>query len=41
MTKRDKKRQGDDIDFVLLDGIGNAVLEKISIKELEGVVFDL
>ncbi len=39
--KRDKKRQGDDIDFVLLDGIGNAVLEKISIKELEDVVFDL
>jgi 3-dehydroquinate synthase len=39
--KRDKKRQGNDIDFVLLDGIGNAVLEKISIKELEGVVFEL
>ncbi|MBW2215712.1 MAG: 3-dehydroquinate synthase [Deltaproteobacteria bacterium] len=39
--KRDKKRQGDDIDFVLLDGIGNAVLEKISIKELEDVVLDL
>jgi len=39
--RRDKKRQGDDIDFVLLDGIGNAVLEKISIKELENVVFDL
>jgi 3-dehydroquinate synthase len=39
--RRDKKRQGDNIDFVLLDGIGNAVLEKISIKELESVVFDL
>ncbi len=39
--KRDKKREGDDIDFVLLDGIGKAVLKKISIKELEDVVFDL
>ena len=39
--KRDKKRMGDDIDFVLLDGIGNAILERISIKELEEVVFDL
>jgi 3-dehydroquinate synthase len=39
--KRDKKRIGDDIDFVLLDGIGNAILEKISIRELEEVVFDL
>ena len=39
--KRDKKREGDHIDFVLLEGIGRAVLEKISIKELEAVVFDL
>ena len=39
--KKDKKRMGDDIDFVLLDGIGKAILEKISIKELEEVVFDL
>jgi 3-dehydroquinate synthase len=39
--RRDKKRQGEKIDFVLLDGIGNAVLEKISIKELESIVFDL
>ncbi len=39
--KKDKKRMGDVIDFVLLDGIGKATLEKISIKELEEVVFDL
>lgn len=39
--KRDKKREGDDIDFVLLDRIGNAVLEKISIKEMEEVVSNL
>ena len=39
--KKDKKKIGDDIDFVLLGGIGNAVLEKISIKDLEDAVFDL
>jgi len=39
--KRDKKREGDKIDFVLLDSVGHAILEKISIKELEEVVFDL
>jgi len=39
--KKDKKRMGDNIDFVLLDGIGKAILEKISIRELEEVVFDL
>ncbi len=39
--KRDKKREGDSIDFVLLDSLGNAVLEKISINELDEVVFDL
>jgi len=36
--KKDKKRKGDFIDFVLLRGIGNAVLEEISISELEAVV---
>ncbi len=39
--KRDKKREGGNIDFVLLESLGNAILEKISIKELEEVVFDL
>ena len=33
--KRDKKREGDSIHFVLLDGIGKAVIDNISIKELE------
>ncbi len=33
--KRDKKREGDHIHFVLLDGIGKAVIENITIKELE------
>ncbi len=33
--KRDKKREGGNIHFVLLHGLGNAVVENISIKELE------
>ena len=33
--KRDKKREGDSIHFVLLDGIGKAVIENITIRELE------
>jgi 3-dehydroquinate synthase len=36
--RKDKKRQGENINFVLLHGIGNAVVEKISIKELEAVI---
>lgn len=39
--KKDKKRKGMDIDFVLLNSIGNAVIEKISIKELEAIIADM
>jgi len=39
--RRDKKRKGDSIDFVLLQGIGKAVVEGISIKELASVVKEL
>jgi len=35
---RDKKRSGDGIHFVLLSAIGQAVVEKISLAELEAVV---
>ena len=35
--KRDKKREGDTIFFVLLQTLGEAVIEEISLKELEGV----
>jgi 3-dehydroquinate synthase len=31
---KDKKREGDIVHFVLLNGIGNAVAENISIREL-------
>lgn len=39
--KKDKKRKGDEIDFVLLNGIGNAIIEGISYEALEEVVSDL
>ncbi|MDO9262583.1 MAG: 3-dehydroquinate synthase [Desulfosalsimonadaceae bacterium] len=35
---KDKKRSGDGIHFVLLSAIGQAVVEKISLAELEAVV---
>lgn len=35
--KKDKKRQGDQINFVLLNGIGNAIIEKVSLNELENL----
>jgi 3-dehydroquinate synthase len=39
--RKDKKRKGESIDFVLLDSIGNAFVEGIPIKELEAVVHHL
>jgi 3-dehydroquinate synthase len=33
--RKDKKRGGDWIHFVLLDGIGNTIVEKITVRELE------
>jgi 3-dehydroquinate synthase len=39
--RKDKKRQNESINFVLLHGIGNAFLEKISIKELEAVINEI
>jgi len=39
--RKDKKRRGDNINFVFLRGIGNAVVEEISIKELEATVNEI
>jgi 3-dehydroquinate synthase len=39
--KRDKKRDGDGIHFVLLDRIGNAIVEKMSLNELEHIIHDM
>ena len=35
--KKDKKREGDHIYFVLLDGIGKAVVDQIPLTELEAL----
>jgi len=36
---KDKKRAGDRIHFVLLNGIGNAVVEQIAIEELKEILY--
>jgi 3-dehydroquinate synthase len=38
---KDKKREGDFINLVLLHGLGNAVVQKVSIKDMEEIVNDL
>ncbi len=40
-VRRDKKREGDNINFILLKKIGEATIEKIPIKVLEGVIDDM
>ena len=36
--RKDKKREGEDIYFVLLDGIGKARIEKMKIEKTPGGV---
>jgi 3-dehydroquinate synthase len=38
--RKDKKRRGDHINFVLLEDIGKPFIDQISIKELESVIHD-
>jgi 3-dehydroquinate synthase len=38
---KDKKREGDYINLVLLNTIGNAIIQKVSIKDMEEIVNDL
>lgn len=40
-VRADKKRRGDTVDFVLLSGIGRAVVAGMSFAELEGYIHDL
>ena len=40
-VRKDKKIEGGNINFVLLSGIGNAVVEKATISELEAVLHDM
>jgi len=39
--RKDKKRKRESINFVFLHGIGNAVVEEISIRELEALVNEI
>ena len=39
--RKDKKRKGDRIYFVLLNDLGSALIEEISIKELEAIMGEL
>lgn len=39
--KKDKKRQSENIHFILLQSLGHAIVEKISIEELETVIEEL
>jgi 3-dehydroquinate synthetase len=39
--RKDKKRQSENIHFVLLQGLGHAIVEKISIEELETVIEEM
>ena len=38
---KDKKRDGDSISLILLDCIGNGVIQKVSIKDMEEIINDL
>ena len=37
-VRKDKKREGDIVNFVLLDGIGKTIIKKISLKELDKII---
>jgi 3-dehydroquinate synthase len=38
---KDKKREGDFINLVLLKGLGNAIVQKVPVKQMEEIVNDL
>jgi len=39
--KKDKKRRGDQINLILLDKIGNAVIQQVPVNSLKEIVYDL
>ena len=39
--RKDKKRTGEKINFILLEGIGKAKIVEIELRELEGILHDL
>jgi 3-dehydroquinate synthase len=39
--RKDKKKSGEDVHFVLLKGLGNAIISPIALKDLKSIVHDL
>ena len=39
--RKDKKKSGEDVHFVLLNGLGKAIVRPIALKELKIMVHDL
>ncbi len=39
--RKDKKRENDTINFVLLDGIGSTIIKPIEISQLKEIIYDL
>ena len=39
--RKDKKKSGEDVHFVLLKGMGNTIIRPISLTELKSIVYDL
>jgi 3-dehydroquinate synthase len=40
-VRKDKKREGDILHFVLLEGVGKAAVAELTLEELEGYIHDL
>jgi len=40
-VRKDKKRSGENIHFVFLRGLGNAIVEEISFRDLEGLIDEM
>ena len=38
---KDKKKSGEDVHFILLNGIGDALIEPIALSDLKSIVHDL
>jgi 3-dehydroquinate synthase len=39
--RKDKKKSGDDVNFVLLKGLGNTLIRAIQLPELKSMIHDL
>ena len=39
--RKDKKKSGEDVHFILLEGLGQAIVRSISLSELKVIVYDL